>query len=275
MKKSLCSATVLALSWTGHTIAQDSSDAGWYVGVDLGAALGKGDADFSGTSVVTNGAQPTFDMDDTNVVFGGTIGYDFAGPLRTGLELRTRDFDTAGGYLAATGDLSGDFTALKGEVESTTLMWTGFYDFASIGNVQPYAKAGIGAVLNNASASSAGAYYSPVWASTAIENTTVTGIAYPGDSDTEFAWELGGGLAMPLNDRLMVDLGYQYVDAGESETGVNAAGDRIVFDDLAGHKVGKDHRKFPQRHRAVNVRHHLFRAVVFHAHHHPVRAPRA
>lgn len=237
MKSSLCTAAVFALSWSGQAVAQDPTDTGWYVGVDLGAALGKGDADFSGTSVDTNGALRTFDMDDTNVVLGGVVGYDFAGPFRTGLELRNRDFDTAGGYLAATGDLAGDFTALKGEVESTTLMWTGYYDFAAIGNVQPYAKAGIGAAFNNSSATSAGAYYSPAWTGTTLENAAVTGVTYPGDSNTEFAWELGGGLAMPLNDRLLLDVGYQYVDAGESETGVNAAGDRVVFDDLAGHEA--------------------------------------
>ena len=237
MKCSLWTTAVFALSWSGQAVAQDPSDTGWYVGVDLGGALVKGDTDFSGADVDTNGALPTFDLDDTNVVLGAVIGYDFAGPFRAGLELRNRDFETAGGYLAATGDLAGDFTSLKGEVESTTLMLTGYHDFAAIGGVQPYAKAGIGVAFNNTSATSAGAYYSPVWTGTTRESTTVTGVTYPGDSNTEFAWELGGGLSMPLNHRLLVDVGYQYVDAGESETGINAAGDRIVFDQLAGHEA--------------------------------------
>lgn len=238
MNKSLSVVALLSLTFAGQAIAQDATDAGWYVGVDIGEALSHdGEARFEGTTVDTYGALPNFELDDSNVVIGGVVGYDFAGPLRAGVEVRNRDFDTAGGYLAATGNLAGDFAALKGEVESTTLMLTGYYDFNAIGNVQPYAKAGLGAAFNNASATSSYGYNNPIWAGTSVDGTTVTGVSYPGDSNTELAWEVGGGLAMPLTDRLLLDVGYQYVDAGESETGVNSDGDLVRFDDLAAHEA--------------------------------------
>lgn len=213
------------------------SESDWYVGVDIGAALADGEASARGNSIDTFGPTPTVDFDDFELVTGLALGLDTPGPLRTELEYRRRDLSTDGGYLPGTGLRDGDFTSLNGTVDTQTLMLTGYADFNPNGPIQPYLKAGIGAAHNETSSLGEAVLNSDIWSASGLQGETISNIAYNSDTSTDFAWEVGGGLAIPITERATFDLEYQYLDAGDADTGVNGDGDLYQFDDLVSHEA--------------------------------------
>ena len=85
-----------------------------------------------------------------------------------------------------------DFTKL----ESQSLMLNAYYDIDTGTKFTPYVGAGIG--------------YSKLKASYTLtaENATLS------ESDYQFTWPAGVGVAYAVNDNLSLDLGYRYVDMG-------------------------------------------------------------
>ena len=132
-------------------------------------------------------------LDDNNVWVGkiaaGVSTKLNYGSLRTELEY-SRNEDAK----STTGAKKGgtDFTKL----ESQSLMLNAYYDIDTGTKFTPYVGAGIG--------------YSKLKASYTLtaENATLS------ESDYQFTWQAGVGVAYAVNDNLSLDLGYRYVDMG-------------------------------------------------------------
>lgn len=209
----------------------------WYLGIDAGVSKADGEVAIGGPTIGAYGNRPLVDFEDLQLVTGASVGADIPGPLRFELEYRERELSTDSGFRQGGNELSQDFYSLSGTSENSTLMLVGFADFNQGGRLQPYLKAGIGAALNEVTATESGALFSDVWMGTNQQGAIYSGVYYPAEDSTDFAWEVGGGLGIPLTDRATLDFEYQYLDAGEAQTVNNALGDSILFDDLSAHEA--------------------------------------
>jgi opacity protein-like surface antigen len=52
----------------------------------------------------------------------------------------------------------------------------------------------------------------------------VAGVRSIGDTDTQFAWQVKGGLDHPFTDRLIGEVAYRYIGVPDARTGVEPAG---------------------------------------------------
>ena len=89
----------------------------------------------------------------------------------------------------------------KGAWNASTLFLNLYYDFRNSTAFTPYVGAGLGMAFNYA-------------------NYTFSSPGYHGNFDehsTNFAWNVGAGVAYDITDSLAVDLGYRYVNLGYYE----------------------------------------------------------
>lgn len=118
--------------------------------------------------------------------------------------------------------------AVSTGVQTTTLMFNGYYDLGRWSNFVPYVGAGVGLAYNRMD--------DVVFA--ALPNTL------NGDDRWSLAWSLMAGVSYHLSDRIALDFGYRYIDMGKAESsridslGVTNPAFRV--DDLAAHefKIG-------------------------------------
>ena len=87
----------------------------------------------------------------------------------------------------------GEMGGLKFKTQIHSYMINAYYDFNTDSAFTPYIGGGIGLAKTKLS------------------------IAYGEESDshTNFAWQIGGGIAYAVNDNVSVDVGYRYVDYGK------------------------------------------------------------
>ncbi|WP_415404712.1 outer membrane protein [Tateyamaria sp. SN3-11] len=91
-------------------------------------------SDLRSDSLTFGGAGSTADY-DTGAIFGGALGYDYAGsPWRSEIEFAYRSSDATLGATLGTG---GDFA-------STSVMINGIYAFPTAGALAPYVGVGLG-----------------------------------------------------------------------------------------------------------------------------------
>lgn len=134
-------------------------------------------------------------------------------------------------------DLGGRFAAPLGgtastSVQTTTFMFNGYYDLGKWSNVVPYVGAGVGFAHNR------------------LEEVSFSGTTptyynrLESDDKWALAWSLMAGLGWQVSERVIVDVGYRYIDMGKAESsridtggGVNPA---FRVDDLVAHefKIG-------------------------------------
>jgi opacity protein-like surface antigen len=115
-------------------------------------------------------------------------------------------------------------------VQTTTLMFNGYYDLGSYRGLVPYVGAGVGLAYNR------------------MEDVAFTGNALAnvigGDNRWSLAWSLMAGVGYQVSDRATLDFGYRYIDMGKAESGIidntGATNPKMRIDDLAAHefKVG-------------------------------------
>ncbi len=150
------------------------------------------------------------------------VGYSVAGALEvdTGDDLDFEDDWMAGlgaGYgfqngFRLEGELSyrqNDFSDFDGDARALALMANLFYDFNRGGRFQPYLGVGVGGAR--------------------VETEGLVGPLSWDDDDTVFAYQGLAGVAIPLTERLALDIGYRYFAA--PDVGFEAAfdtGDEIV-----------------------------------------------
>ena len=125
----LCIGTALLAGSAFGAVAQDMMAEGLYLGAGAGLNQTR-DSDISGTGISTNAEL------DRGYLLLGSIGYDWAGPLRSELELsyRSNDIDDVGGV------------AGSGGIKSYGAMVNLFYDFALGNAFTPYLGVGLGAL---------------------------------------------------------------------------------------------------------------------------------
>ncbi len=136
---------------------------------------------------------------------GGAIaaGYDFwfshMIPIRAELELALR----------GNGENSenGRYGDTKLTTNSTTLLANFYYDFHNSTAFTPYVGAGIGLAFN--------------YLGVDVHDSAWNRGYSCDDRSTNFAWQVGAGVAYSFNENIAVDAGYRYLDLGYTETKTN------------------------------------------------------
>ncbi len=148
---------------------------------------------------------------------GGALaaGYDFwpmhMVPVRVDVELALRGNSEVGDSgPAGTSDMT---------FNTTTLLLNGYYDFHNSTNFTPYVGAGIGFAFN--------------YLGVDIHDRNYDGSV--DDFNTNFAWQVGAGVAYSFTDNMAVDVSYRYLDLGYTEV---SSGDRNVSIRPYNHEVG-------------------------------------
>ena len=156
---------------------------------------------------------PWGEMFNSQFTMGGAlaIGYDFFPkhqiPIRAELEFAMRG-DNKKSYGENNGERAGE---LKSLTNASTLMANFFYDFHNDSDFTPYITAGAGIAFIR------------------VENKVYTygpELKWMDESDnfTNFAWNIGAGMAYNINENIAVDLGYRYVNMGN----VSMSGSRTL-----------------------------------------------
>jgi opacity protein-like surface antigen len=120
---------------------------------------------------------------------------------------------------------------LHTSVESTTLMFNGYYDIARLDRFTPYVGAGVGLAYNKLGGVSF------------TGNPALTNVI-EGDSKWSLAWSLMAGVGIQITERTTLDIGYRYLDMGKAESGtldnLGFTNPKVRIDDLAAHefKIG-------------------------------------
>ena len=141
-----------------------------------------------------------------NTIGGGIfVGYDFYHkfdvPVRMELEYALRsEWSTDQDY-----SVGGVRATAKAMANVQTLLANFYYDFRNSSNFTPYVGLGLGVAFIEASVDAS--LTTPWgWAAGSVS-----------DSETAFAWNIGAGVAYNINDTVTIDLGYRYLNLGDSK----------------------------------------------------------
>ena len=160
---------------------------------------------------------------DPSPVFGAGIGFSPLPFLRTDVTVTYRS-DYPG-----SGAVSGTPFAANSDIKSFVGMVNAYFDFPTIGRFTPYVGGGGGVAHNELG-------------STTISAGGVTVATIGGASKTDFAWQLGGGVAISLLPTIALDIAYHYLDAGKFESasfaGSTLSGRLKAHEVTAGIRVG-------------------------------------
>jgi opacity protein-like surface antigen len=162
----------------------------------------------------------------SSYVFGAGIGYRFNRWLRS---------DVSGHYRGDYGidnsmTAGGRTGAFKGDVSSVAGMFNVYADLVTWGLFTPYVGGGVGVARNEVD-------------DLEVRSGGQTG-RLEGDHNYDFAWQAGGGVGIQVLPKLLVDVGYRYVDLGKARTGTTGTLGNAAFSgpaaegDLRAHEVG-------------------------------------
>lgn len=144
------------------------------------------------------------EMFNSQFTLGGAlaVGYDFYSqfklPVRAELEFAMRGDNKKTKSDSIGGGFNGE---LKSVTNASTLMANFFYDFRNDSDFTPYVTAGAGLAFIRAENK------------LRVQNADLTYFDRS-KSVTNFAWNLGAGVAYNFNENVAVDLGYRYVNMG-------------------------------------------------------------
>ncbi len=146
----------------------------------------------------------SFDDLGNSAVIGAGAGYRFSDLLRADATVSYR-----GGFRWRGSDVIG--TSYRANVSSWALMANGYVDLPlALGPIRPFVNAGIGVAWNKMGA------IQQSWAASSLSSAGTE--TDPSGSTTNFAWNVGAGLAWAILPNLSADLAYRYVDLGDIET---------------------------------------------------------
>ncbi|MDR2124962.1 MAG: outer membrane beta-barrel protein [Desulfovibrio sp.] len=146
--------------------------------------------------------------------FGGAlaIGYDFNRkfqvPVRAELEYTAFSEVEEGVNRSFTTPISGHWSA-KQKLQIQTLFVNAYYDFRNSTAFTPYLGAGAGMSFITTKARFRGDDY---------DNNESTSGSTGSKTATNFAWNIGAGIAYDFNDYLSLDLGYRFAGLGDAKT---------------------------------------------------------
>lgn len=103
---------------------------------------------------------------------------------------------------------------LVNELRTQSLMLNGYYDFKNKSKFTPYLSAGVGVsrIENKVS-------INPEALGTSENITT--------DTNNNFTWTAGAGIAYKVTENVALDLAYRYVDAGETDVSQSFGGTKL------------------------------------------------
>ncbi|MDR1921921.1 MAG: outer membrane beta-barrel protein [Candidatus Adiutrix sp.] len=140
---------------------------------------------------------------------GLAVGCDFGSlyemPLRLEAEYVYRGKASFGEEVVNPYGLGGQ-ASHNFDVAAHSLMANAFLDLASDSAMTPYIGGGLGLAYLNTDY-------------TVSSTVGTNGSALSSKTNWNFAWNLGGGLAWHMNEKVALDLGYRYVDLGTASTG--------------------------------------------------------
>jgi opacity protein-like surface antigen len=143
---------------------------------------------------------------DPGINIGGTLGYDF-GFIRMEGELSYKYSEIK----SVTENASGSqFVGVDGNLGVFAMMFNSFFDFHNYSPITPYFGGGIGFAFLHLS-------------DTFGTNPTTgqRGPLYLSDDDSVFAYQAGAGMAIALNPRLSLDLGYRFFGTSTASFGTD------------------------------------------------------
>lgn len=131
--------------------------------------------------------------------FGNNVRVDLTGSYRPGFEL---DDSIASAFGGRDGH--------KADIDVTTVMVSAYYDFRLSGSaMRPYIGAGAGLARNK------------IGTTTVVNPITGLNRSHGGDTQSNFAWQVAAGVAIPMQGSMALDIAYKYVDAGEFDSGAS------------------------------------------------------
>ena len=137
--------------------------------------------------------------DDDVTAFSVAYGHRFTEnilPIRLEIELSFRtDFDYSATPIFSSTPGLGDISS---DINSHTLFANLYIDLLQDSPIIPYIGGGVGIAWN-------------IW------EDDYAWWWDDSETTTELAWNVGGGIALKLNRRLMLDVSYHYIDFGEAE----------------------------------------------------------
>jgi outer membrane immunogenic protein len=185
MKKVITALVVLLFctAGTAHAIQ------GFYIAPKIGYSLLNFDDPEIGPFTLS-------DEDDDVLGAGLALGYDMGRlwvlPLRVEVEGFVRE---RGSETWAVADGFGD---VRNSATVGTLFANAYFDLPLAWRFRPYVGGGVGMA----------------W----VDYRTTTDLGETEDDRTNFAWNVGGGVAFGLTPTILIDLAYRYVDAGTGRT---------------------------------------------------------
>jgi opacity protein-like surface antigen len=161
----------------------------------------------------------------TSPVFGGGIGFSPLPFLRTDLTVTYRS-DYSGSATETV--LPGITATANSDINSLVGMANAYLDLPTFGKLTPYVGGGAGVARNH------------------LGGTTVTvggaSTTIGGATRTDFAWQVGGGVAVSVLPTIALDIAYHYLDAGKFESasvaGSTLSGKLKAHEVTAGIRVG-------------------------------------
>jgi opacity protein-like surface antigen len=99
-----------------------------------------------------------------------------------------------------------DGSKTQQNIHSTQFMINGYYDIANVKNFVPYVGAGLGVAYNEAKTYKI------------IDSDGEALVTLRGKNKTNFAYNVGAGLAYKLSKNFAIDLGYKFYDLGKIQT---------------------------------------------------------
>lgn len=182
---------------------------GWYLRGDVGYAWGLID----GADAAPGFTSPS----------DSTLGNVVTGDLGVGYKWRWIRTDVTFDYLAPMGYTgmvvtSGDVTA---KISAASALFNGYIDLGTWYGLTPYIGAGVGAA----------------YVSTTDYASTVAPPFTSGDHHQwNFTWAAMAGLDYAVTPRLKVDVGYRYLNVGDTQTESDSFG-QMTFKNVAAHEV--------------------------------------
>jgi len=197
MKRCIVFIALATLLLSSNVFADTS---GPYVAAKAGASfMNFSDGKWQSTMAGDQTDQYNRSKSNTVFAFGAALGYELNLPLRVELEYMYRtNFEhdkkpTTNGLFDSETDLT-----------THTVLANLFYDFRNASPFTPFIMGGVGLAVHRT-------------------DNHVTGLSYVSDYEgsevtrTQFAWNVGTGLAYELTDNLTLDMLARYVDMGKAK----------------------------------------------------------
>ncbi len=205
----------------------------WYASVRT-AYVGEisSDGQIVGPTESIYGGIPLIEMDD-GTRFTFAVGREIFENLRLEFELSYLTSDTSSAWVSGEELRVDDLFRLRADVDSTLAMVNANYDFDQLNWwAKPYLRGGVGVADNDADALLDVEYNSAIWQGTTYEGQVLTDHAFPGHSNSEFAWQFAAGFKKSVSDQFDLRLEYGFLNRGEAWTASDDIDDTVVFSEL-------------------------------------------